>query len=70
MVLSFGLPLMVQNALFDVVCVAVNGRISGFVAKQFLVGDCRALAGDLKTLDTLWTMSPLCHNLSRPVSKL
>lgn len=39
MVISFGLPLMVQNALFDVVCVAADGKILGFVAKQFLAGD-------------------------------
>jgi NAD+ synthase (glutamine-hydrolysing) len=39
MIASFGLPLMLQNALFDVVCVAANGRILGFVAKQFLAGD-------------------------------
>jgi NAD+ synthase (glutamine-hydrolysing) len=38
-VVSFGLPLMLQNALFDAVCVAANGRILGFVAKQFLAGD-------------------------------
>jgi NAD+ synthase (glutamine-hydrolysing) len=36
MIASFGLPLMLQNALFDVVCVAANGRILGFVAKHDL----------------------------------
>lgn len=39
MIVTLGLPLMVQNALFNVVCVAVDGKILGFVAKRFLAGD-------------------------------
>jgi len=39
MVVTLGLPLMFQNALFNVVCVAVDGKILGFVAKRFLAGD-------------------------------
>ncbi|PTX96099.1 NAD(+) synthase [Spartobacteria bacterium LR76] len=39
MVVSFGLPLLFQNALFNTICLVVNGRILGFCAKQFLAGD-------------------------------
>lgn len=39
MIVTLGLPLMFQNALFNVVCVAVDGKILGFVAKRFLAGD-------------------------------
>ncbi|HEY5892314.1 MAG TPA: NAD(+) synthase [Chthoniobacterales bacterium] len=39
MVVSFGLPLLVQNALFNTTAVVSDGRILGFVAKQFLAGD-------------------------------
>ncbi len=39
LVVTIGLPLMFQNALFNVVCVAVDGKILGFVAKRFLAGD-------------------------------
>ncbi len=39
MVVTIGLPLMFQNALFNVVCVAADGKILGFVAKRFLAGD-------------------------------
>lgn len=39
MIVSLGLPLMFQNALFNVVCLAVDGNILGFVAKRFLAGD-------------------------------
>ena len=39
MVVSLGLPLLHKNALFDVVCLAVDGRIAGFVAKRFLAGE-------------------------------
>ncbi len=39
MIVSFGLPLMFQNALFNTVCLVADGRILGFVAKQFLAGD-------------------------------
>jgi NAD+ synthase (glutamine-hydrolysing) len=36
---SVGLPLMFQNGVFNVACLAVDGRIAGFVAKRFLAGD-------------------------------
>lgn len=39
MIVSFGLPLMFQNALFNTVCLVANGRILGFVAKRYLAGD-------------------------------
>ncbi len=39
MVVTFGLPLMFQNALFNVVCVVADGKILGFAAKRFLAGD-------------------------------
>ncbi|CAN5474144.1 NAD(+) synthase [soil metagenome] len=39
MVVTFGLPLMFQNALFNVVCVVGDGKILGFAAKRFLAGD-------------------------------
>lgn len=39
MVVSFGLPLLFQNALFNTVCLVVDGRILGFCAKRFLAGD-------------------------------
>ena len=39
LIVTIGLPLMFQNALFNVVCVAGNGKILGFVAKRFLAGD-------------------------------
>lgn len=39
MVVSLGLPLMHRNALFNCVCLAMDGRIAGFVAKRFLCGD-------------------------------
>lgn len=39
MVVSLGLPLFHNNALFNAACLAVDGRISGFVAKRFLAGD-------------------------------
>ncbi len=39
MIISIGLPLMYQNGLFNTVCLAVDGQIGGFVAKQFLAGD-------------------------------
>ena len=39
LIVTIGLPLMFQNALFNVVCVAVDGKILGFVAKRFLAGD-------------------------------
>lgn len=39
MVVCLGLPLMFQNALFNTVCLVVDGKIQGFVAKRFLAGD-------------------------------
>ncbi len=39
MVVSLGLPLFHNNALFNAACLAVDGRIAGFVAKRFLAGD-------------------------------
>jgi NAD+ synthase (glutamine-hydrolysing) len=39
MVVSLGLPLFHRNALFNCACLAVDGRIVGFVAKRFLCGD-------------------------------
>lgn len=39
MIVSIGLPVAHQNALFNVACLAVNGKILGFAAKQHLAGD-------------------------------
>ncbi len=39
MIVSLGLPLLHRNALFNCACLAVDGRIAGFVAKRFLCGD-------------------------------
>src|SRR5476649_2414489 len=39
MIVSLGLPLFFQNAVFNAACLAVNGRIAGFAAKRFLAGD-------------------------------
>ncbi|HTV47033.1 MAG TPA: NAD(+) synthase [Phycisphaerae bacterium] len=39
MAVSVGLPLIFQNGIFNVACLAVDGRIAGFVAKRFLAGD-------------------------------
>lgn len=39
MAVSFGLPMLYQNALFNTACMVVDGKIAGFVAKQFLAGD-------------------------------
>jgi NAD+ synthase (glutamine-hydrolysing) len=39
MVVSFGLPLMFRNAIFNTACLVCDGKISGFVAKRFLAGD-------------------------------
>jgi NAD+ synthase (glutamine-hydrolysing) len=38
-IVTMGLPLMFQNALFNVVAVVADGDILGFVAKRFLAGD-------------------------------
>ena len=39
MVVSFGLPLLYRNGLFNCAALAVNGRLAGFVAKHHLAGD-------------------------------
>lgn len=39
MIVSIGLPLLHKSALFDAACLAVDGRIGGFVAKRFLAGE-------------------------------
>ncbi|HEY9509984.1 MAG TPA: nitrilase-related carbon-nitrogen hydrolase, partial [Verrucomicrobiae bacterium] len=39
MVVSFGLPVLHQNGLFNCACLAVDGRIVGLTAKRFLAGD-------------------------------
>src|SRR5437016_13525265 len=39
MVVSFGLPLMLQGALYNTACLAADGQILGFVGKQNLAGE-------------------------------
>jgi NAD+ synthase (glutamine-hydrolysing) len=39
MVVSVGLPLFFQNAVFNTVALVVDGHIAGLVAKRFLAGD-------------------------------
>jgi NAD+ synthase (glutamine-hydrolysing) len=39
MAVSLGLPVMVLNSVFDAVCLVVDGRPAGVVAKQYLAGD-------------------------------
>lgn len=39
MVVSFGLPVLHQNGLYNTACLVVDGKILGFVAKRFLAGD-------------------------------
>jgi len=39
MVVTFGVPLLYHNALFNTAAVAVDGQLVGFVAKRFLAGD-------------------------------
>src|SRR5688500_18987654 len=39
MVVSFGLPVLYANALFNTACLVADGRILGFVAKRYLAGD-------------------------------
>src|SRR3954467_556232 len=38
-VVSLGLPVMFQNALFNCAAMVADGRVLGFVAKRFLAGD-------------------------------
>jgi NAD+ synthase (glutamine-hydrolysing) len=39
MIVSFGLPVLCQNALFNCAALAVDGALAGLVAKRFLAGD-------------------------------
>jgi NAD+ synthase (glutamine-hydrolysing) len=39
LIVSLGVPLVYQHALFNAACLAVDGRIVGFVAKRYLAGD-------------------------------
>ena len=39
LIVSVGLPVFFQNAVFNTAALLVNGRIAGFVAKRFLAGD-------------------------------
>ena len=39
MVVAVGLPLLHNRAMFDAACLAVDGKIAGFVAKQVLAGE-------------------------------
>jgi NAD+ synthase (glutamine-hydrolysing) len=39
MIVSLGLPVLHKSALYDCACLAVDGRIAGFVAKRFLAGE-------------------------------
>ncbi len=39
MAVSIGLPLFYQNGIFNTACFIVDGKIRGFVAKQYLAGD-------------------------------
>ncbi|MCS6822137.1 MAG: NAD(+) synthase [Microscillaceae bacterium] len=39
MIVSVGLPITVQNKIFNAACLLVNGKIAGFVAKKFLAGE-------------------------------
>jgi len=39
MVVSFGVPLLYRNALFNTAALVVDGQILGFAAKRFLAGD-------------------------------
>ncbi len=39
MIVSFGLPVPYRGALYNAACLAVDGRIAGFVGKQHLAGE-------------------------------
>ena len=39
MIVSLGLPVRHRHGLFNTACLAVDGRVAGFVGKQFLPGD-------------------------------
>ncbi len=47
MIVSLGLPLFHQNALYDAACMAVDGKIVGFTAKRYLAGDGNSLRAAL-----------------------
>lgn len=38
-IVSVGLPILYNNALFNAACLIADGRIRGFVAKRYLAGD-------------------------------
>lgn len=39
LIVSFGLPVLHGNALYNTACLVVDGAVVGFVAKRFLAGD-------------------------------
>lgn len=39
LVISFGLPIVYQNRIFNCACLVVDGKIMGFTAKRFLAGE-------------------------------
>lgn len=39
MIVAIGLPVFHSNGLFNTICMVVDGRIQGFIAKRFLAGD-------------------------------
>lgn len=39
LVVSLGMPILMQNGLFNCACLVVDGEIIGFAAKQYLAGD-------------------------------
>ena len=39
LVVSLGLPVLYTNGLFNTACLVADGKVLGFVAKQFLAGD-------------------------------
>lgn len=39
MIVSLGLPILYQNAVFNCAVLLINGEIAGFVAKRYLAGD-------------------------------
>lgn len=39
MIVSFGLPVLYRNGLFNAACLAADGEIVGFVAKRYLAGE-------------------------------
>lgn len=38
-VVALGLPILHRDGLYNTVCVVINGKIAGFVVKQYLAGD-------------------------------